>query len=153
MGTNFYFFTQNREARKTFFPEEGTIVDTPDFGYEFHIAKTSAGWLPLFQSYSNVKSVKDIKRVWDSGLFKIYDEYGKEYNWEQFHDRVITFNGGVKGVVKQEKKDLNIPKFSNTDKPQYEMVPISHPDYHNGEYAKYFTRDDEGYEFMEGDFA
>lgn len=145
MGTNFYLFTTDKKTKDKFFNyDEFTIVDTPTFGYSIHIAKTSMGWLPLFQSHTNINSVKDIENVYKSGNFTIYDEYNTEYTWEEFTERVIHFNGGVKGIKKREKI---------TDYDGYqEYIPISHFEYRNGLHAHLYTKDDDGYEFMSGDF-
>lgn len=90
MGTNFYLFTEKKEL-KQYFGQKVTIVDDPEFGYEIHIAKTSAGWRPSFEAHDNIRSVADIKLLYDMGGVKIYDEYGTEYNWNEFVDRVVEF--------------------------------------------------------------
>ena len=84
MGTNFYI-------RKTM----------PRGVYDkYHIAKTSCGWLPSFQAYTpysewaerpSIKSASDIKNLVDGGSYTIVDEYGDEYDWEAFTERVLEF--------------------------------------------------------------
>lgn len=83
MGTNFYI-------RRT---EPRLVYD------EYHVAKTSAGWLPSFEAHSSyegddrpsVHSVADIKALVDSGAYTIVDEYGDGYDWDGFAERVLEF--------------------------------------------------------------
>lgn len=111
MGTNFYI-------RKTKLRE---VYD------EYHIAKTSCGWLPSFQAYTpyckwderpSIHSVSDIKKLVDEGSYTIVDEYGDEYNWKDFTERVLEFGS-----------DSNNRSH--------------HPDF----------RDSEGYEFIIADYS
>lgn len=93
MGTNFYLLTKSKEKRdKWFVCGEYELTDIPDWGYEVHIAKTSGGWLPLFEAHEKVKSVRTIKRLYDEGEFHIFDEYGEEYDWDGFEKRVLEFS-------------------------------------------------------------
>ena len=101
MGTNFYLMTQNKAMAKQYAPYSYELTDEPEFGYEIHIAKTSAGWLPLFQGHKDgINSVAGYKAAYGTGEFKIYDEYGVEYNWEAFDERVLKFNGGKRKLIK-----------------------------------------------------
>lgn len=140
MGTNFYFHTKNKTIAEKYAGWEYELTDIPDWAYEIHIAKTSCGWLPLFQYRETMPSVKAMKEAYDTGEFKIYDEYNKEYNWKEFDERVLKFNGGIKGIIKQEKNNG-------------EMIPISHFEYDNGKYAYLYLKDENGYEFVKGDFS
>lgn len=91
MGTNFYIFTRNKAA-KELLGRKVVLTDEPDFGYELHIAKTSAGWLPLFEAHENVHSVADLRRLFDQiPDAQIVDEYGEAYSWPQFEERVVRF--------------------------------------------------------------
>lgn len=90
MSTNFYMFTKKKEL-KPFFGSKLELVDEPDFGYELHIAKTSAGWQPLFEAHEQIRSVADLKMLYDKGGVQILDEYGKEYTWPEFEERVVNF--------------------------------------------------------------
>ncbi len=145
MGTNFYLRTQDKQFGKDFrergccFSDAVQLVDEPDFGYEIHIAKTSHGWLPLFQSSPVVSSVKDIKTLYDKYSCKIFDEYNQEYTWEEFKKRVLEHNGGVAGVQKTRKET-----FRNGET---EKIPISHFEYQEGRFATRYFKDSEGYEF------
>lgn len=140
MGTNFYFHTKNKIMAEKYAGQEYTLTDSPDWAYEIHIAKTSAGWLPLFQYRETMPSVQTMKEAYDTGEFKIYDEYDREYNWEQFDERVLKFNGGVRGAIK-------------TVKEQNEEIPISHFKYSNGMYVNMYLTDCDGFEFTRGDFS
>ena len=143
MGTNFYFISKNKEAMDKWFGKYNyEITDTPFFCYEAHITKISIGWLPLFQGYKQIRSVADIKKCYDTGEFQIFDEYNKEYTWEQFEKDVVNHNGGYLGAVKREKVDLIIDGL-----PEYR--PVSHLELNDG--YTYF-KDDKGYEFYPDDF-
>lgn len=154
MGTNFYLFTQNKE-HKELFGNKLFIVDTPEFGYELHIAKTSCGWLPLFEAHENIKSVKDIKAIYNKGDVRIFDEYGTEYHWDEFVERVLEFDGGTADKRVIEKRDIDkTSPFYDPEMP--DIFPISHFEYkgitqYPDTLRRYF-KDDEGYEFCETEF-
>ena len=152
MGTNFYIGTADKEARDEYFGWKYELTDTPTWLYEQHIAKTSMGWLPSFEASYSIHSVADIKKLYDTGKFVIYDEYGTYYNWEEFDGRVLKFNGGVLGVAPREKieKDINSP-YWDCDLPDYR--PISHFEYARGRYASDYFKDPEGYEFSRHEFC
>lgn len=156
MGTNFYMWTKDKRLIEEFAPFSYKLTDKPDFGYLFHMAKTSVGWLPLFVAHKDgIHSISEYKYAYEYGGFKIYDEYYTEYNWEAFKDRVLKFNGGINGIQKKEKiiqstawYDNNVPKY----------MPISHcsePDctYNFGIYSDKYFKDPEGYEFTYLDFC
>lgn len=148
MGTNFYMITRSKEKVLEYAPEDYRLVDDPYIGYEFHVAKTSGGWLPLFQGHKDgINSVKQYKEAYDAGCV-IYDEYGDTYLWEQFVDRVLKFNGGT-----AENRELRtIPKDPlDHDMPTH--VPVSHFEYGNGRYAQEFFKDEYGYEFDSRSFS
>ena len=129
MGTNFYLHTTDKKTcEKWFLYGEYSLTDRPMFGYEIHIAKTSCGWKPLFEAHDNMKSVRALKNIFNSGGFRIFDEYGEEYTLEEFQKRVIDWN---------------------KDNPE----AISHPEYENGRWRRDFFIDDDGYEFMKTEFC
>lgn len=81
MGTNFYM----RRAKP--------ILCFP----EFHIAKRSYGWKPLFESNGDdedvyhleterpvVHSIDDVRGYVESGEWVIVDEYGTEFEFDEF---------------------------------------------------------------------
>ena len=153
MGTNFFFFTHNKEAAKRYAPYSYELVDEPDFGYEIHVGKRSGGWLPLFQAHKGgMQSVADFKMAYDTGEFKIYDEYGNEFDWDGFNAQLLRWNGGVKGAIPREK--IEQPQnlvYYDPDLPEYK--PISHFDYGHGKYADEYFKDDQGYEFTAQEFS
>lgn len=159
MGTNFYMITKNKEMVLKYAPYSYELTDEPYFGYEIHIAKTSCGWLPLFQGHADgINSVAGYKEAYDTGWFRIFDEYNTEYNWGAFEDRVLKFNGGIRGVQKLEKieQDKNL-MFHDKSLPDYK--PISHIRGNSQSYKymylktynDYFT-DPDGYEFNSREF-
>lgn len=148
MGTNFYFATQNKELAHQFNYE---IEEDPNLHYSIHLAKTSMGWLPLFQAHKGmIESVADIKKVMEkySKDLKLVNEYDEEYTWEQFEDRVVRFNGGVYGREERYKLD-NEPGTPFYDPALPETGPISHIEYNAKSQFKYngYYKDPEGYEF------
>lgn len=148
MGTNFYLITRNKNMAQQYAPYSYKLVDEPYFGYEIHIAKTSCGWLPLFQSHKEgINSVREYKTAYESGEFEIFDEYGDVYTWEEFDERVLKFNGGIRGVESRKKIDVDTTS-------QSEYIPISHFDYKYNYYCvnDYFS-DEDGYEFDRREFS
>ena len=140
-------FSKNKEFVQKYAPYSYELTDEPEFGYEIHIAKTSAGWLPFFQGHKDgINSVAGYKAAYDSGEFKIYDEYGVEYNWEAFDERVLKFNGGIRDVQKPEKinQDKASPFSHIGGSPQSYKYLFREPNY-------YFV-DPEGYEFSSTEF-
>lgn len=151
MGTNFFFFTKNKEAAQRYFGESWFLVDDPELGYSIHIAKISCGWLPLFQAHEKCRSVEDLLNAFSSGEFYIYDDARDRYTWEEFDAEVLHHNGGIDGAI--PKKTTNPGKkglFSDPNMPDH--VPVSHFEYGNGRYENHFFTDPKGYEFSEGDF-
>ena len=152
IGTNFYLMTKVKATRDKYFGFDYELTDTPDWGYQIHIAKTSMGWLPLFQAHNCFESIKQLKELYDTGDFTISDEYGEVYNWEQFDKRVLQHNGGIKGVKPREKVERN-PNSKWYDARTPEYIPISHFDYDYGSYANEYFTDPEGYEFTDHEFS
>ncbi len=134
MSTNYFLMTADK-GKKSLLGTNYTIVDEPYFGYEMHIMKKSFGWLPLFEYHPKaIESVADIKRLYDGGGFEIYDEYGRRINWDEFEEVFKTDyskfkNGNIDGLL------------SHIAQPPH---PIIKTVYHI---------DEEGYEFLEGDFC
>ena len=152
MGTNFFIGTADKEARDEYFGWKYELTDRPTWLYEQHIAKTSAGWLPSFEESHSIHSVADIKKLYDTGKFVIYDEYGMYYNWEEFDERVLKFNGGVLGAIPREKVKVDAScAFYDPNMPGY--IPVSHFEYANGRYAYEHFKDPEGYEFSRRAFS
>jgi len=170
MGTNFYLFTKNKEMALKYAPYSYELTDDPEFGYEVHIAKISCGWLPLFQAHKEgIRSVKEYKMAYNTGEFKILDEYGDEYDWNGFDERVLQHEGGKLGVKKAEKfPDMTEKQkklFGNcVDKDMPKWGPVSHiagskqsygysmwsdkNSFYADENSSYYA-DEDGYEFDE----
>lgn len=153
MGTNFYFLTKDKEIAQKIAPNSYELTDSPVFAYEIHIAKTSCGWLPLFQGYvDGISSVEDIKKIYETGKVEIFDEYNQEYTWFDFEERVLKFNGGITGVIKKQKYEIN-PNCPFYDKDMPDYLPVSHFDYGHGKYSHMYYKDKEGYEFTLSSFT
>ena len=151
MGTNFFIMTKSKEARDKYFGWNYELTDTPDWGYQQHVAKTSCGWLPSFDGSGCFKSVRELKSIYDSGDFILSDEYGTTYTWDEFDERVLKFNGGIKGVAPREE----IERHENDhwfDKDMPEYRPISHFEYAHGRYNDEYFTDKDGYEFSKREF-
>lgn len=102
MGTNYSFFTKNKQLAKEYFParimpndrrcDGAVLVDEPEFGYEIHIAKTSYGWVPLFEShiptFGNFTELESFYMAHKDDL-TVLDEYGTEYSWDEFKNMMI----------------------------------------------------------------
>lgn len=147
MGTNFYFITKEKELAEKLAPGGYELTDVPFFGYEIHLAKTSCGWLPLFQGYKGgIESVSDMRDAYNKGGLQIFDEYQKEYSWEDFVQRVLNHNGGVNGKVKKVFYEQN-KSFPCNDPDMPDYLPVSHFDYGKGKYAHMYYKDKQGYEF------
>ncbi len=86
MGTNYYHRTN--------------ICDCCSRYDERHIGKSSGGWEFSFQGYKDeehqpkIASFEDWKRELQAEG-KIFDEYGKEYSYEEFVKFVETKKGGT----------------------------------------------------------
>lgn len=128
MGTNFYMFTQNKKNKKCF-GEKLRIVDEPDFGYEIHIAKTSMGWQPAFEAHENIRSVLELKEIYDRGDVRIYDEYGAEYDWPAFEERVVNFGNerNYRTARNNEWRDYgtDLHEFTSIDGYRFQDVEFS----------------------------
>ena len=160
MGTNFYMITKNKTMASIYAPYSYELTDTPYFGYEIHVAKTSCGWLPLFQGHKNgINSVSEYKAAYETGEFDIVDEYGTSYNWNEFEDRVLKFNGGIRGVQDPEKIERDKSSiFYDKNLPEYS--PISHIGgtkqsykYDFEEFYNDYFEDSEGFEFDKRSFS
>lgn len=99
MGTNYYFMSRNKELMQTCFAEksewgvlseEYTIVDDPYLGYRCHLNKLSCGWRPLFQKHRVFDSFRKLEAFYreHQADLEIYDEYGRQYSWEEYFETV-----------------------------------------------------------------
>lgn len=92
LGTTYYMLTTDKVVAESKFQGRYTLTDTPCWGYAIEIAKTSVGWKPIFHAYPSIQSVADIKKLYDTGAFIIYDEYADKYTWAQFTEKVLSHN-------------------------------------------------------------
>ena len=152
MGTNVYYLSKNKDAVLKHFGNSYELTDFPYLAYEIHVMKRSSGWLPLWQSHENCRSVKDYKAAYDSGFFEIFDEYGTQYTWEDFYNEFAMFNGGIYGVAPREKIEQD-PNSYFYDPNMPDTRPISHFEYANGRYSSDYYTDPQGYEFTIHEFS
>lgn len=173
MSTNYYFVAENKEFVEKYFPGEYYLTDTPKFGYEVHIGKRSCGWKPLGQWHENAyKSAKEMIQFLNNNLDKIeiYDEYHHPMTVEDLIEKFINWAdnqeirymkyipegvpdeifGGRKYLVESTKDDYDI------------TIPYDHQEYEKIDpYDKhwrikrksYYIKDEDGFNFMEGDFC
>lgn len=105
MGTNFYFkHKKEKELQKEIFELKKKYKEFDiNCNYEeMHIAKTSHGWKPVFEKTKNYDSLKKIKEFYERNIndLVIEDEYGQQYGWIEFYERVVLFN--PKGLSHKE---------------------------------------------------
>ena len=152
MSTNYYFFTKDKDVASKYAPDSYTLVDTPDFGYEIHIGKRSAGWLPLLQAHKQgMCSVKDFKDAYNTGKFQIYNENMEWLDWDTLNEELFQFNGGRDGVIPKTYHEVDKDAiFYDPDMPCY--TPVSHFTYGNGKHAYMYFKDPEGFEFSGKEF-
>ena len=104
----------------------------------------------MVQRHDCFKSISELKALYDTGDFTIHDEYGDVYNWEEFDERVLKFNGGVRGAVPREEIEHSTLLYDK-ELPKYK--PISHFEYGNGKYSTMYYADKDGYEFTTHEFC
>ena len=101
MGTNYYLFTDRKQLARKSFAEvdeygnveaEYAIVDDPRLGYLIHLNKCSYGWRPLFQCHKAFQSFADLESFYKKNekFLTVLDEYGKEYEWEDYKQIVVA---------------------------------------------------------------
>lgn len=154
MGTNFYFLSKDKnQVKKWFNSMEYELTDEPEWGYMIHLAKTSCGWLPLFQAHEKIKSVAEMREAYEKTGFQIIDEYGSVYTWEEFKKRVLEFNGGIRGGIPATPCNQDGLPDNLRDHNMPDHIPVSHFEYGNGEYAAEYFTDPDGYEFSYREFS
>jgi hypothetical protein len=88
MSTNFYLRDSKLYADcKQFASTYNIYIEPPGI----HIAKTSGGWKPMFQSNTLFSSVAELKAFYLANNLDIFDEYDNVYSWEQFTERVLEY--------------------------------------------------------------
>ena len=173
MGTNFYMMTKSKKLVEKSFPCEYKITDTPYFGYEIHIGKRSCGWKPLFQehknAYDSVEGMKEFIRKHQKSI-RIFDEYAREFTLDELEDELITWGeqqqirymkyipegvpdevfGGKKYLVESTKDDYDIT--IPFDHKEYERLD-PYREFYRYENHSHYSKDKDGYDFMEGWFS
>lgn len=142
MGTTFYMMTEDKEVIKRYFDDMYELTDTPHWGYSVRIAKISGGWKPLFRAYKNMRSVEQLKAIYATGEFVIYDEYGVTYDWNAFSAKVLHFaddNPDAFGHLFPPKTDSNA---------NVRGVPITDVYGYNFPYKDFYA-DSDGFEFVD----
>lgn len=137
MGTNYYLLTKDLKYKDKL-GNKCELTDTPYFAYSLHLMKNSCGWLNLFEYHKGViESVADIKRLYDTGDFEIYDEYHQKISWDEFEaiyvDKYTRYKNG-----ETDKFESHIKADENV---KFKICSI-----------RYF-HDDEGYEFTDSEFS
>lgn len=137
MGTNYYLLTKDLKYKNKL----GTkveITDTPFFAYSLHLMKNSCGWLNLFECHQGViESVADIKRLYDTGDFEIYDEYNRKIEWDEFEEIYVSkYTRYKNGETDKFESHLAAQKDN-----KFCIITV-----------RYFT-DSEGYEFTDREFS
>lgn len=137
MGTNYYLLTKDLKYKDKL-GDKCEITDTPFFAYSLHLMKNSCGWLNLFEYHKEViESVADIKRLYDTGDFEIYDEYSQKISWNEFEaiytDKYTRYKNG------ETDKFQSHLMADKTDK--FRICSV-----------RYFI-DSEGYEFTDSEFS
>ena len=116
MGTNFYFKLDNREKIKE-------AVDNNDFDLarelmddcEIHLAKTSCGWLPLFQAHpGKFESVAEMKVFYETtpGVTIIDDIHYIMRGYENFEGKLRELGGNIELVTSEKELQKFILKVS-----------------------------------------
>lgn len=111
MGTNFYFMCTDKSLVRESFAineewgvhdEEYEIVDEPYLGYNIHLNKLSCGWKPLFQKHKAFSTFSELKDFYfaNEDKLKIYDEYGKEFSWDEYFERVYSHSAQKREPVR-----------------------------------------------------
>lgn len=137
MGTNYYLLTKELKYKDKL-GDKVEITDTPFFAYSLHLMKNSCGWLNLFESHKGViESVADIKRLYETGDFEIYDEYNRKVEWEDFKEIYNTkYTRYRNGETDKFESHITAQK-----REKFSVIEV-----------RYFT-DGEGYEFTVREFS
>lgn len=137
MGTNYYLLTKELKYKDKL-GDKVEITDTPFFAYSLHLMKNSCGWLNLFEAHKGViKSVADIKRMYETGDFEIYDEYNRKVEWADFEEIYTTkYTRYRNGETDKFESHITAQK-----REKFSVIEV-----------RYFT-DGEGYEFTDREFS
>lgn len=159
--------TQDKAFAKKYFPNEYEIVDEPYLGYEIHIGKRSAGWKSLFarhdKAYNSVRGMKEFIKEYSSYI-RFFDEYGREYSLEGLEEELINWGESQPiGYLKYYPKGVTNPishirkEFLYVDAENADIkTPMDHLEYERlttGKNTSLYSRDEDGYNFMKGEFC
>ena len=140
---NYYMSTKNKELAEKLFPKKSEywLTDTPDFGYEIHIARRTSGWKTLFQvhrkAYNSVAELESfVFNFEDEFLF--YDSYGVAYTAKDFIKELKYLDRNELGIVYEDAAP-HINYTKNVRK-IYPFIDIK------------YWEDKDGYDFTEGNF-
>ena len=94
---NYYLYVADKKLGKEILGQRVEVTDEPDFGYKLHIAKTSCGWLPLFEKSESVSCVKDIEKIVkdNPSVVIILNEENAPLSWDEFKEKVLEHEGGT----------------------------------------------------------
>lgn len=187
MGTNFYLMSKSKKLiRENFAVEknygvtdvEYELVDEPYLGYQIHLNKLSCGWRPLFQRHKNIKSFKQLEDfcMKNNNIVEIYDEYGENYTWKQYYDKVYNHSQckpkpfkwvyEIDPLFKDNKPTLHVVPCTESEAEIY--MPFCHKEYREKERRarecfhayerpwygiKYWEDPDFPFDWMEGEFC
>lgn len=149
MGTNYYFVTKSRRIAHKYFAEteswgtyneEYQLLDVPDFHYEIHLNKLSYGWRPLFQKHKAFHTFAELEAFYlkNQKYLKIYDEYEREFTWDEYKKRILehaTYDPSpVKWVYDSDiiggKPGMKYLHTTNCDPKEADLyTPFSHIEY------------------------
>ena len=91
--------TKNKTLAQKYAPCSYQLTDTPYCGYEIHIAKTSCGWLPLFQGHQDgINSVREYKEAYETGEFEIFDIFNDLLKTSSYSVSTVVGNTAVEDV-------------------------------------------------------
>ena len=93
----------------------------------------------MWEAHKRIHSINDLKIIYSTGKFAIYDEYGEIYTWDEFKKRVIDWN----------KDNPNARVHINPDRSMSNFNEI-YGNYYDD--SRYFLSAD-GYEFCEVEFG
>lgn len=151
MGTNYYFickdtdfvhqhFAKKSEYSNYYDNKEYEVCDEPDFRCEIHLNKLSCGWRPLFQIHKEFSTFKQLEEFYKSysSYLTIEDEYGIEYEWDEYKQEIMDHASRkpepVKWVYDVDpvfgKPDKKYPRAVDCEPDEADLwIPFDHLEY------------------------
>lgn len=136
MSTNYYFkvknvdkITEQFKALSSLITQEMVDSVIKKLG-EIHISQTVGQWKPLFESQDHFKTMKELEQFYQANKdqLTIENEYGIVFTWDEFKDYMISDNS-----ISKSRTGTHDNAFKQDDKK--------------------FYIDDEGFEWLIGDFC